>query len=66
MAKDNNPAIIALKALIKHRDLTYDDLRPEIGSKSYVSLILSGERNLTRAHIQKLTARYGIPETVFF
>ena len=66
MAKTKDPAIIALKALIKSRGLTYADLRLEIGSKGYVSLILSGERNLTKGHIQKLTARFGIPPIVFF
>lgn len=66
MTKTQDPAIIALKALIKTRGLTYADLRQEIGSKGYVSLILSGERSLTKGHIQKLTARFGIPPVVFF
>ncbi|HMB16644.1 MAG TPA: helix-turn-helix domain-containing protein [Pelovirga sp.] len=66
MTKLKDPAIVALKALIKSRGLTYADLRQEIGSKGYVSLILSGERSLTKGHIQKLTARFGIPPVVFF
>lgn len=66
MAKPEDPAIVALKALIKSRGLTYADLRQEIGTKGYVSLILSGERNLTKGHIQKLTARFRIPPVVFF
>lgn len=66
MAKAKDPTIIALKALIKRDNLTYADLREEIGSKSYVSLIISGKRNLTRGHIQKLTARFRIPPMVFF
>ncbi len=66
MTKAEDPAIVALKALIKSRGLTYADLRQEIGSKSSVSLILSGERNLTKGHIQKLSARFGIPPVVFF
>ena len=66
MAKPEDPAIVALKALIKSRGLTYADLRQEIGTKGYVSLILSGERNLTKGHIQKLTARFRIPPMVFF
>ncbi len=66
MTKPQDPAIVALKALIKNRGLTYADLRQEIGSKGYVSLILSGERNLTKGHIQKLTARFDIPPVVFF
>lgn len=66
MAKPEDPAIVALKALIKSRGLTYADLRQEIGTKGYVSLILSGERNLTKSHIQKLTSRFRIPPVVFF
>lgn len=66
MTKPKDPAIIALKALIKKHELTYADLRQEIGSKGYVSLILSGERNLTKGHIQKLAARFRIPPVVFF
>jgi transcriptional regulator with XRE-family HTH domain len=66
MAKPKDPTIVALKALIKRHELTYADLREEIGSKSSVSLILSGERNLTKGHIQKLTARFRIPPAVFF
>ncbi len=66
MARPKDPAVIALKALIKKRELTYSDLRQEIGSKGYVSLILSGERNLTKGHIQKLTTRFRVPTEIFF
>jgi len=66
MAQLKDPSIIALKALIEKRHMTYSDLREEIGTRGHVSLILSGERNLTRGHIQKLTAKFGIPPAVFF
>lgn len=66
MAQPKDPSIIALKALIKKRHMTYSDLREEIGTRGHVSLILSGERNLTRGHIQKLTAKFGIPPAIFF
>jgi len=39
---------------------------PEIGSKSLVSRILSGERNLTKKHIQALSERFGISPASFF
>lgn len=39
---------------------------PEIGSKSVVSRVLSGERNLTKKHIQALSQRFGISPAVFF
>lgn len=66
MAQPKDPAIIALTALIKKHGLTYADLHLEIGSKSSVSLILAGKRNLTKGHIQKLTSRFRIPPETFF
>ena len=66
MSPTTDPAIIVLKALLKKNKLTYADLRNQIGTKSYVSLILSGERNLTRSHIQKLSTRFKISPEIFF
>ena len=45
--------------------LTQQDLRPEIGSESLVSLVLSGKRNLTVAHMRALARRFGVPAAVF-
>ena len=39
---------------------------PEIGDKSLVSRILSGSRNLTKQHIEKLSRRFGIEPGMFF
>lgn len=39
---------------------------PEIGSISMVSRVLSGERNLSKKHIQALSARFGIDPGMFF
>ncbi|MFS9520486.1 helix-turn-helix domain-containing protein, partial [Klebsiella pneumoniae] len=41
-------------------NLTYADLKNEIGSKSLVSQILSGQRSLTISHIKALSARFGV------
>ncbi len=39
---------------------------PEIGDKSLISKILSGERNLTKNHIKKLSERFSIDPGLFF
>lgn len=39
---------------------------PEIGSKSMVSRVLSGERGLSKKHIQALSERFGIDPGLFF
>lgn len=41
-------------------------LKAEIGSKSLVSMILNGSRNLTRDHIQSLSERFRLEPSVFF
>lgn len=53
-----------LRTLINQYNLTLSDL-PEIGSKSMVSRVLSGERKLTLDHIRKLSARFGISPALF-
>lgn len=60
------PADVAmLRLLIQQHNLRLEDLH-EIGSKSYVSKILNGERNLTKEHIEKLSKRFGISPAMFF
>lgn len=54
-----------LRLLMEQHDLGVADL-PEIGQKSLVSRILNGERNLTKAHIQALSDRFGISPALFF
>ena len=39
---------------------------PEIGSKSMVSRVLSGERGLNKNHIKALTERFNIDSGLFF
>ena len=60
------PADVAmLRLLMSQHGLGVADF-PEIGDKSLVSRILSGSRNLTKQHIQKLAQRFGIHPGMFF
>lgn len=61
---DNGVAV--LKTLMDQYQLKAEDLREEIGSKSLVSMILNGSRNLTLEHIQALSKRFKISPAVFF
>lgn len=54
-----------LRFLMERHGLTQRDLRPELGSESLVSLILSGKRNLTVAHMHALAKRFHVPAAVF-
>ena len=53
-----------LEFLMEEHGLGQNDL-PEIGSQSLVSKILSGERQLTVEHIQKLSKRFEVSSSVF-
>jgi len=57
--------IEVLKFLMEQNGLQQRDLTDELGSESNVSLILSGKRNLTVSHVQRLGRRFGIPASVF-
>ena len=60
------PADLAmLRLIMDQHNLGTADL-PEIGSKSMVSRVLSGERNLNKNHIKALSARFGIDPGLFF
>ena len=54
-----------LRLLMDQYDLGVADL-PEIGSKSMVSRVLSGERSLNKKHIKALSERFGIDPGLFF
>ena len=57
--------VAMLRVLMKQHELGVADF-PELGDKSLVSRILSGSRNLTKQHIQKLAKRFGVSESLFF
>lgn len=60
------PADLAmLRLLMDQHNLGLADL-PEIGSKSMVSRVLSGERRLNKNHIKALSARFQICPSLFF
>ena len=61
-----DPGVSTLRVLIDQHKLSYSDLKEEIGSKSLVSQILSGSKNLTRTHIANLTKRFSISPELFF
>lgn len=54
-----------LRFLMDQHNLGTADL-PEIGSKSMVSRVLSGERSLNKNHIKALSERYNISPSLFF
>ena len=57
--------VAALRVLMDQNQLSASDLQNEIGGKSLVSLILSGKRNLTVAHIKALSERFGVSSSLF-
>ena len=64
--KQLDSGIAILKTLMDQHQLKAEDLKSEIGSKSLVSMILNGSRNLTREHIQALSSRFKVSPSVFF
>jgi HTH-type transcriptional regulator/antitoxin HigA len=62
----DQPADLAmLRLLMDQHDLGTANI-PQIGSKSMVSRVLSGERGLSKKHIQVLSERFGIDPGLFF
>lgn len=61
-----DPGVSTLRVLIDQYSLTYLDLKDEIGSKSLVSQILNGNKNLTKGHVAKLSKRFNISPQLFF
>jgi HTH-type transcriptional regulator / antitoxin HigA len=55
-----------LKLLMENRGLKQADLVPEIDSKSHVSELLSGARELSKSHIMKLSNFFHVSPEVFF
>jgi len=59
------PELGMLRLLMDQHNLSMADV-PEIGSKSMVSRVLSGERSLSTKHIKALSQRFGIDPGLFF
>jgi HTH-type transcriptional regulator/antitoxin HigA len=54
-----------LRYLMESHGLKQRDLTEELGSVTNVSLILSGQRNLTLKHMRVLASRFKIPVSAF-
>ena len=65
-ANNINQEISVLRVLMEQHNLTVSGFQYEIGSKSLVSMILNGKRNLTKEHITKLSKRFNLNPGVFF
>ncbi len=63
---DINQEASVLRVLMEQHNLTISGFKDEIGSKSLVSMILNGKRNLTKEHITKLSKRFNLSPVVFF
>ena len=55
-----------LKVLMAQYHLSMNDFQDEIGKKSYVSMILKGNRELTKKHIGNLCERFEISPELFY
>ncbi|WP_299768416.1 hypothetical protein [uncultured Pseudoteredinibacter sp.] len=64
-AVEGDRGLAILRVLMDQYQLGVSDL-PEIGSKSMVSRVLSGERQLNRNHIQALSTRFNVSPALFF
>ncbi|EPL8679417.1 helix-turn-helix domain-containing protein [Klebsiella michiganensis] len=62
----STPAGLAvLRTLMDQHGLGLSDFADEIGSKSMVSRVLNGERNLNVNHIRKLADRFNVSPALF-
>ena len=61
-----NPGLSMLRLLMSQHGLKNKDLKDVIGSESLVSMILKGDRELTKKHIENLSTHFDINPAVFF
>ena len=64
-AMQQSTDLAVIRLLMDQYNLGTNDL-PEIGSKSMVSRVLSGERALNKNHIKALSERFNIDPGLFF
>lgn len=55
-----------IRELMAANNLKQKDLAPLLGTESAVSMILNGERPLTKHHIEKLSERFNVSPELFF
>jgi HTH-type transcriptional regulator/antitoxin HigA len=58
--------VATLRTIMDQYQIKADDLKDIIGSKSLVSMILTGSRKLTKEHVQALSNRFNISPALFF
>lgn len=58
--------VALLRGLMELHELKQQDLVPIFKTKSIVSAVLNGKRQLTTAHIDKLAAFFRLPHGLFF
>jgi len=62
---DASPVAI-VRHLMEAHNLRQKDLLDVFGTESIASEVLHGKRELTRDHIRRLSARFGVSPAVFF
>lgn len=55
-----------LKYLMEEHGLTQNDLAADFGGQATVSLVLSGKRDFTKSHIERLSKRFNVSPSLFF
>jgi HTH-type transcriptional regulator/antitoxin HigA len=55
-----------LRFLMDQHGLKQSDLKEEFGTQSVVSEVLSGKRELNKAHIEALSRRFNVSPSAFF
>jgi HTH-type transcriptional regulator/antitoxin HigA len=55
----------ALRFLVSENDMSASDLGRLLGNRALGSAVLSGKRQLSKAHIVKLSARFGVSPWLF-
>lgn len=63
---ESTKASDVLKFLMEVNGLNQNDLGDEIGVQPVVSRILTGERELTKQHIENLAKRFNVSPAIFF
>ena len=58
--------VATLRTVMDQYQIKADDLKDIIGSKSLVSMILTGSRKLTKEHVRALSSRFNISPALFF
>lgn len=61
-----DPGVAVLRSLMDQYNLNTTDFKEDIGGKSMVSMILSGDRQLSKEHIEALSRRFRISPALFF